>query len=74
MTSPTDRLRGLLIESAPRVCCCSCLAAKLSLPESNIRDAAQLLSLQAGFGIVHEPCSICGTADRFIAYRPTQAG
>ena len=71
---PVDRLRTLLIDGAPRVYCCPCLAAKLSLPESSIRDAAQFLSLQAGFTIVDESCSICGTGDRLVAYRPTQAG
>jgi hypothetical protein len=71
--APGDRLRTLLRDAFPHAYCYACLTAKMSVAESRVRDAAQILVLQPGFVMVDAACSICETAGRWVVYRPKPA-
>jgi hypothetical protein len=56
------RIAALLRGSVPAAYCVGCLAAKLNVPITEIRHAAQLLITRPGFEVTSRACHACGLA------------
>jgi hypothetical protein len=62
-----ERLSALLEAGNPDTYCFTCLGIALELPESRVRDIAQLLVLQDGSHVVeHRKCFHCGRAEPMV--------
>jgi hypothetical protein len=59
METPRD-IATILLRNRPRVYCCPCLAQMLTISERPLREAAQMLVLQAQARLKPGDCASCG--------------
>jgi hypothetical protein len=64
--SAEEQLSAVVRAGHPEVYCFTCLGIALELPESKVREAAQLMVLQDGFRVEHHQCFHCGRSDHAI--------
>ena len=67
MNPLAQRVAGVVSQTAPGVLCFPCLARHHEFPEHDVRAAALVLIMRAGFQLSQRVCSSCRRLDELLS-------
>jgi hypothetical protein len=63
MVTTAEQVARAVLQNSPYVRCFECLSRQVGLPDTTVRETAQIMIVRENFHVARRVCQICGRTD-----------